>query len=294
MRLAKRLLPGWIKKQLRERLRAETRSALNANGILASLYTPPSYTRHGTWLTWNRQSIRRSAGGLPIPPLQLRMGHASDDQQYLLAGASSAKFIREILEREGVSLTSGKSILEWGCAGGRVLRHFVREAERCDFWGVDQHGPSMSWCKENLSPPFKFLTCTAFPYLPFKDGEFTLVYAESVFTHILHLMDMWLMEFRRILEPGGYALFTVHDESTWQFLSENESHRRLVDAAGIEKFSGRLEHEIGFLKDGGNWDQVVSFLRTDWITREWGQYLDVVSFEPRSPSYQTTVVLRKS
>src|SRR5262249_52868085 len=203
MRLLKRLLPGWITKQLRGRLRAETRSALEANGILASLYTPPSYARHGTWLTWDRQSSRRSAGGLPIPPPQLRMGHAADDQQYLLAGESSAKFIREILEREGVSLTSGNSILEWGCAGGRVLRHFVREAERCDFWGVDQHGPSMSWCKENLSPPFKFLTCTAFPYLPFKDGEFTLVYAGSVFTHILHLMDMWLMEFRRILAPAA-------------------------------------------------------------------------------------------
>ena len=34
-RLLKRLLPDWIKKQLRERLRAETRSVLDANGILA-------------------------------------------------------------------------------------------------------------------------------------------------------------------------------------------------------------------------------------------------------------------
>ena len=292
-RLVKRLVPGWVKKRLRERLSVETRSVLNANSILGSLYTSPSYTRHGAWLTWDGQGTRRSEGGLPVPPHQFRMGHAADDQQYLLDGESGANYIRGILEREGVSLTLGKSILEWGCAGGRVLRHFVREAERCDFWGVDQHGPSMSWCKENLSPPFKFLTCTAFPYLPFKDDKFTLVYAESVFTHILHLMDMWLMEFCRILAPGGYALFTVHDEHTWQYLSEHEIQRRVVDAAGIEKFSGRLEHEIGFLQAGGNWDQVVSFLRTDWITREWGQYLDVVSFEPRSPSYQTTVVLRK-
>ena len=81
---------------------------------------------------------------------------------------------------------------------------------------------------------------------PVQVPDLTLVYAGSVFTHILHLMDMWLMEFRRILAPGGYALFTVHDEHTWQCLSENETQRRFVDSAGIEAFSGRLEHEIGF------------------------------------------------
>ena len=294
MRLLKLLLPGWFKKRLREQLRTETRSVLDANAILATLYTPASYAKRGAWLTWDSQRTGVGGDALPIPPPELRMGHAANDKEYLLAGENSANFIRRILQREGLPLASGTSILEWGCAAGRILRHFAAEADRCDVWGVDQHGPSMSWCKENLSPPFKFVTCTAFPYLPFEDGKFTLVYASSVFTHILHLMDMWLMEFRRILAPGGYALFTVHDGHTWQYLSINETQRPFVDPAGMETFPGRFEHDIGFLRAGGSWDQVVSFLRTDWITREWGQYLDVVSFEPRSQSYQTTVVLRKS
>ena len=221
------------------------------------------------------------------------MGHAADDQSYLQAGEASAGFIRSILRREDVALTPGDSVLEWGCAGGRVLRHFAPEAARGDVWGVDQHGPAISWCKEHLSPPFKFLTCTAYPHLPFEDGTFKLVYAGSVFTHIQHLMDMWLMEFRRILRPGGYALFTVHDEHTWQALAGSEAQRRIVDPAGLEDFSKTLDHELSFLYTGGRWYDVVSFLRSDWITREWSQYLDVVSFEPWSESYQTTVVLRK-
>lgn len=294
MGLAERLLPRWMKNQIRERFRMETRSAIDANSILACLYTSPTYTKRGTWLTWDRQGIRQSAGRFPVPPPELRMAHAADDQQYLLSGEDDANLIRAVLERERVSLTPGTSVLEWGCASGRILRHFTREAERWDFWGADQHGPSMSWCKENLSPPFKFLTCTAFPYLPFEDGKFTFVYAQSVFTHILHLMDMWLMEFRRIMAPGGYALFTVHDEHTWQYLSENEPERHIIDSAGSADFSGQFEHELGFLQAGGNWAHVVSFLKTDWIKREWGQYFDVVSFEPLSPRYQTTVVLRKS
>jgi SAM-dependent methyltransferase len=221
------------------------------------------------------------------------MGHADDDGSYLKAGQASSGFIRSILKREGVALVPGQSILEWGCAGGRVLRHFAPEAVHSEVWGIDQHGPSITWCKQNLSPPFRFMTCTAFPHLPFEDNTFTLVYAGSVFTHILHLMDAWMMEFRRILKPGGLALFTVHDEHTWEYLATHEEEKRLVDPGRLEQFAGTLNHEVSFLYAGGSWINVVSFLRSDWIKREWGQYLEVVSVEPLSESYQTTVVLRK-
>jgi SAM-dependent methyltransferase len=222
------------------------------------------------------------------------MGHAADDHEYLEAGAASARFIRGILEREGAPIGPGQWILEWGCASGRVLRHFAPEATQGNVWGVDQHGPSISWCKDHLSPPFRFVTCTAYPHLPFEDGTFNVVYAGSVFTHLLHLMDMWLMEFRRILRPGGHALFTVHDEHTWRVLcSSSEAQKRIVDPSHPESFAGSLDHDVTFLYAGGSWDRVVSFLRSDWIRRDWSQYLDVVSFEPQSESYQTTVVLRK-
>jgi SAM-dependent methyltransferase len=221
------------------------------------------------------------------------MGHADDDSQYLQAGQASSGFIRSILKREGVALVPGHAILEWGCAGGRVLRHFAPEAVHSEVWGIDQDGPSITWCKRNLSPPFKFMTCTALPHLPFEDNTFTLVYAGSVFTHILHLMDAWVMEFRRILKPGGLALFTVHDEHTWEYLATREGQKRIVDPDRLEEFTGTLNHEVSFLYAGGSWSSVVSFLRSDWIKREWGRYLEVVSLEPLSESYQTTVVLRK-
>ncbi len=289
----KALVPTFLKQRLRERLRSEARAALDPNGILAALYTPISYRAEGAWLTWDKGVSTPPVSQLPLPPPEFRMGHADDDTQYLQAGLNSSGFIRSILKREGVALTPGESILEWGCAGGRVLRHFAAEAAHSDVWGIDQHATSISWCKQNLSPPFKFMTCTAYPHLPFADGMFTLVYAGSVFTHILHLMDMWIMEFRRILKPGGLALFTIHDEHTWQYLASHEEQRRFVDPRRLENFSGTLAHELSFLSAGGDWSTVVSFVRSDWIRREWGQYLEVVSLEPRSESYQTTVVLRR-
>ena len=293
IRLLKRIVPGSVKQRLRARFKRQTSAALDPNDILGALYTPLAYRSHGPWLTWDGQTVDRPGGRLPMPPRDFRMGHADDDGQYLEAGRASSEFIRGIAEREGVALTPGASILEWGCAGGRVLRHFAPEAAHAEVWGIDQHGPSISWCKRNLSPPFKFMMCTAFPYLPFEDNMFTLVYAGSVFTHILHLMDAWVMEFRRILKPGGLALFTVHDEHTWAYLSTRETQRRIVDPDSLADFGGMLDHEVSFLRAGGDWSHVVSFLRSDWIKREWGQYLEVVSMEPRSESYQTTVVLRK-
>ena len=293
IRLLKRFIPGAVRRRLRKRFKLETSAALDPNNILGVLYTPPAYQRRGPWLTWDGAESLRAGGELPLPPRELRMGHSDDEAQYLQAGRDSSNFIRSIVKREGMALNPGHSILEWGCAGGRVLRHFAPEATHSEVWGIDQHGPSIAWCKRNLSPPFKFMTCTAFPHLPFEDNTFTLVYAGSVFTHILHLMDAWIMEFRRILKPGGLALFTVHDEHTWQHLATSERQRRIVDPDHLEDFAGSLNHELSFLYAGGDWTRVVSFLRSDWIKREWGQYLEVVSVEPRSESYQATVVLRK-
>ena len=130
--------------------------------------------------------------------------------------------------------------MDWGCRDCRVLRHFAVEAQESEFWGVDQHGPSIEWAKDHLSPPFKFVTCSAYPHLPFEDRTFDVIFGLSVFTHIISLSDAWLMELRRILVPGGYGLFSVHDEHTWQLLSQNEVTRELFalapeDIANAEK-----------------------------------------------------------
>ena len=158
LRSLKRIVPGPPKQQFRERFNRESNAALDPNGILGVLYTPPTFHRDGAWLTWTGKSRMRPPAGYHCRPSEFLMGHADDDAQCLAAGRTSSEFIRSILQREGVMLAPGASILEWGC--------------------------------------------TAFPHLPFEDNTFTLIYAGSVFTHILQLMDAWVMEFPRILKPS--------------------------------------------------------------------------------------------
>jgi SAM-dependent methyltransferase len=224
------------------------------------------------------------------------MGHSADDGEYEQSGAQTANWLRAVARREGIDLERQASVMDWGCATARVLRHFVKEAQQGEFWGVDQSGPAIVWNRENLSPPFKFLTCTAYPHLPFEDNKFALIYGLSVFTHVLHLIDTWIMELRRILVPGGCALFTIHDEHTWEDLAKNDELRqRWINNKwwADESFATGLEHDLEFFGGLDDWNRVVSFLRSDWVSHTWGQYMQVVSIEHYSDSYQTAVLLRK-
>jgi SAM-dependent methyltransferase len=290
---------GAFKRVLHEQIRQVT-PPLDSDRILGSLYNPAVVVEaQDRPLSWKRAHVpRRSASDpLRVPPPMLRMGYAPEnDKNYLDGGARTAAKVRKALERHQLDSTGPGPILEWGCASGRVLRHFAPEALSADVWGIDVDGPHLQWAKENLSPPFRFVTCTAYPHLPFEDGTFGLVYGISVFTHIYHLVDTWLMEIRRILAPGGYSIFTIHDEYTWKWLRENIAQNAFWQHWLTEaELKDELRDDLYVLRQGHGaaWNQQQVFCRTHWVRQEWGQYLDVLSIEPYFELYQSAVILRK-
>jgi SAM-dependent methyltransferase len=231
------------------------------------------------------------AGGLPLPPPELRMGYDPDGTGYLSSGEWVAKALRAILYENQVELRDGDRILDWGCASGRVLRHFVEDADRMEFWGADQEEQLILWAKANLCPPFKFLMATEHPHLPFEDNTFRLIYGISVFTHLEFLIDQWLMEMRRILQPGGVAVFTVHDEASLQYFREKGLPPAMKGRLDLDE---ALHHDAWILT-GESWANGLPFFRSDYIRREWSTYLEVVEIRPAFIDYgQSAVVLRKS
>lgn len=233
--------------------------------------------------------------GLPVPPRELHVGYGENTNHYLELGESDHSAILNNLAGTGFRLGRGDRILEFGCAAARVLRNFLTHAEIGEAWGVDISAEHIQWCQQNLSPPFRFCTTTTFPHLPFEDNYFSMIFAASIFTHIFDLGDMWLLELRRILRPGGRLYITVHDENTLRIVSDpthwSEIMREQVRRAretfpeidnGFDVFAtNRLSH-----------NQIV-FHHSRYIAEKWSQFMPVVRRFPASHAYQTAVIMTK-
>jgi SAM-dependent methyltransferase len=157
----------------------------------------------------------------PLPPVELatRVGPGPSDDPY------------EAYEREGADVRArvegllpahwswdGKRVLDFGCGSARVLRHFLDEAARAEFWGCDIDAPSVAWVQANLCPPLRCFRNELAPPLALDAGTFDLVYATSVFTHIGDGWSAWLLELHRILRPGGLLVTTFLGEGMWEAL----------------------------------------------------------------------------
>jgi SAM-dependent methyltransferase len=156
---------------------------------------------------------RDSAGtdGLPLPPARLRAQagprHA-DARFFLRSGEQHAQLIRELLGERGTSVDELDAILDWGCGCGRVLRHWST-LPRGHVFGCDISPKMVEWCAGHLRFAEVKLNELS-PQLPYEDGKFGLVYAFSVMTHLNEeLQHAWVRECRRVLEPGGYFLFST-------------------------------------------------------------------------------------
>ena len=190
--------------------RNTTLRALDRMSLLAPVYRAYEWAR----------SLRGSedgevdAGGLPVPPPRLRVEVAGTPglEWFLESGRQQAGIIRAAAERNGSPLESAGSLLDFGCGCGRVLRHWAG-LEVPAVFGSDHNEGLAAWCAANL--PFATVSVNELaPPLRYENGQFGLVYAISVFTHLPHDLERaWIDELRRIVAPGGLLLVTTHGDS---------------------------------------------------------------------------------
>ena len=164
----------------------------------------------------------READGLPVPPrrLLLTVGGTPDVAWFLESGRETADGIRSALERHGVDIAQVESMLDFGCGCGRVVRHWAGLPAR--LVGSDYNARLVAWCRANL--PFAHFDQNELgPPLRYEDGEFDVVYALSVFTHLPEdLQQRWLQELARVLRPGGHLLLTLHGDAYLERLTGDE------------------------------------------------------------------------
>lgn len=149
--------------------------------------------------------------GRPLPPPLLRVmvcGTANPDY-FLHSGRDTIAEFDSVLRATGGGLADARALLDLGCGCGRLARWAPVDGARLT--GIDIEPRLVRWCRDNLAGSWATVSLGA--PLPAAPGAFDLVYACSVITHLRQdTARVWLAEIARVLEPGGRALVTFHDE----------------------------------------------------------------------------------
>ena len=235
-------------------------------------------------------------GEPPVPPAALWRNLEESSEEYLESGRRDTEAMLDALAERGRPVEDARTILDFGCATGRITRQLLGVADPdAEVWGVDVHAPSIAWCAENLSPPFRFVTCTTAPHLPFRDGYFDLVIAASVLDTMVELRDAWLLELRRVLAPGGALYLTLVDRGSVEILLGVPTEHRLAPVGATIR---RAEQAVEFL--GSDWSTATIQVGTtahaiydlDQFRSAWEHAFDIGPPHPRAyAEFETALVL---
>jgi len=167
--------------------------------------------------------------------------------------------VRRHLGAAGFDFAGFDSILDLGCGVGRFLFAFESElTPRQRLWGCDVHEGCARWCRENID--FAEVAHNPLePPLPYQGGQFDLVYALSVFTHLrLDLQLRWAAEVYRVLRPGGVLFASLHGP---QFFSVFQAEQKAasgrvfdVETMGDEGLFAYLASPRGNAEEQGQVD----------------------------------------
>jgi SAM-dependent methyltransferase len=166
-----------------------------------------------------------------LPPARLRFSASgtSNIGWFLESGRSGHRVLRETIS-EHLEGRVPRTVLDFGCGCGRVLRHF-RDSEGSRFFGVDWNPAAVRWCRRKLRFA-ECYRCSIEPPLSLPVDRFDLIYAFSVFTHMTcRLQKAWGSHLAERLERGGLLVISTHGDAFRKDLSESERCR--YDSAEI-------------------------------------------------------------
>ena len=165
---------------------------------MAIMRGPANLVRRSFPGTW--RVAKRLLGRYRIPARELRKYYNVNQIQSLDLA----------LNRNGWSLGSFSSILDFGCGPGRLSQHLCWLAPKAQLFGCDLDPEAVIEAQRSC-PRGHFHANQAMPPLVFEDGQFDLVLCWGVFTNISEASQrVWLKELARVLRPGGVMLSTTH------------------------------------------------------------------------------------
>jgi methyltransferase family protein len=220
------------------------------------------------------RELEARVDALPVPPSGVvAVTQGGDNARSYRDSIVSSFVTSQILLREaGIDPDALRSVLDIGCGTGRLLIGWQLSDERRRTVGVDMNAELIAWNHANLHG-IEWQQSPVLPPLQFEPAQFDLLMLASVFTHLpLAWQRAWIVEFQRLLKPGGVVLLT---------LMGHPYVRTILDAQGRALFerSGYMENFGGPV--GSN---EYGTFHSEAFVRELVQPLDVVAMFPSGTS----------
>jgi SAM-dependent methyltransferase len=215
------------------------------------------------------ENIRRISGPVATQETHLWGGVVSAWKVYQMTGDASP-------------------VLDWGVGAGRVAVP-LRRLFGVEVLGVDVDEVNVRWCQENL-PDVPVSLSTLYPPLDFPDNHFAAVYGISVMTHLQRDTQLvWLRELRRVLQPGGVAILTVHGDHSLIQRPMTDAVSRAIAEDGI---SDHERDDIVAVAEAGYYRG--TFQLRAQVKEAWGAVMPIVAYLPTANALrQDYVVLRR-
>jgi ubiquinone/menaquinone biosynthesis C-methylase UbiE len=233
----------------------------------------------------------------PLPNTTDREGYHGDNHyQYWLSGLKDYIDIKNALGDYLIDFKPGYSVFDFGCASGRVIRHFASHENDLELWASDINSAHVNWVQKYLNQKICVFQNSSIPYLPLKDSSIDLLYAFSVFSHIDIFETFWLLEIKRILKPNGIAYLSIHSDHTWEIMNENMPiYHALLSTKDFDKkllLTKLKEDKVVFrYRSDGSYNSNV-FYKNSYIKSEWGKIFDILDIVKSGHGYQDVVILQ--
>ena len=211
----------------------------------------------------------------PLPPdaLVQRVGwdlHTRDPVAvYEQRGREQWQLIRSLLG--GDWTFEGKRVLDFGAGAGRIVRHGLAEDSGARYWAGDIDSRSVEWMRAHLAPPLEAFQTDHWPPTQHPDGHFQLIYAFSVFTHLLDAWSAWLLELHRLLDQDGVLIVTVFGPGI-------SSHGEVPVGEDI--------NGMNLLEPGTDWEAGGPLIVHSewWLRAHWGRAFEILELRPGDPA----------
>jgi SAM-dependent methyltransferase len=188
-----------------------------------------------------------------------------------------ADMVLEALLGIGRPLAAGAEALDFSCSSGRVVRPLSAALPAIIWRGCDPNVEAIKWARAHV-PGVDFFVSPIEPPLPLTDGQLSLAFAMSVWSHYSAAAALrWLNEMARVIRPRGHLLLTTHGLNSCAWFGQNPAASIDIEAklgpAWIAQTVRRLELDGHCFWDvfgsTGDWGVVDSDWGLSFFTPEW-------------------------